>query len=318
MSSGRLMFTTCLFVALTAMACVPLRPLEELRQERPPREFIQVGDIQVHATQHGSGAPVVLIHGFGASAHSWRKVIPRLAERYRVIALDLLGFGLTDRPSGADRYTRASQVNLIRGVLDELNVERAHMVGHSYGGGIVMAFVAEHPDRVRSMVLVDSTPPEYPQNRRKLFAAVRPLNWLFVRGIALRPAFVRRVMERSFHDDALVTDKLLESYRDRLRVEGAVRAYRGLTAPNRDDRQAPPVRIEDLDVPALVVWGSEDALVAPEKAEEQARLLPQYQWATIPETGHAPMEEDPEAFVETLMPFLAQLDTTGQIGFRGR
>ncbi len=318
MFSVRVIIATCLFVALTATGCVPLRPLEELRQERPSREFVQVGDIRVHATQHGSGEPVVLVHGFGASAHIWRKVIPRLAERYRVVALDLVGFGLTDRPPGTDRYTRASQVDLVRGVMDELKIERAHMVGHSYGGGIVMAFVAEHSDRVRSMVLVDSSPPDYPQKRRKLFAAVKPLNWLFVRGIALRPAFVRRVMERSFHDDTLVTDELLEAYRDRLRVKGVARAYRGLTAPSRGDRQAPPVQIEDLDVPALVVWGSEDVLVAPEKGEEHARLLPQYRWATIPGTGHAPMEEDPDAFVETVMPFLAQLDTTGQIGFRGR
>ncbi len=311
MYSGRLIPAACLSVALMATACVSLRPLEELRQDRPSREFIQVGDIRVHATQHGSGEPVVLIHGFGASAHSWRKVIPRLAERYRVVAVDLVGFGLTDRPPGIDRYTRESQVTMIRGVLDELHIERAHMVGHSYGGGIVMAFVATHPDRVRSMVLVDSSPPDYSQKRRKLFAAVKPLNWLFVRGVALRPAFVRRVMERSFHDDALVTDQLLESYRDRLRVEGAARAYRGLTAPNKNDRRAPPVRIEELDVPALVVWGSEDVLVAPEKGEEHARLLPQYRWATIPDAGHAPMEEEPEAFVETVMPFLAQLDRKG-------
>ena len=103
----------------------------------------------------------MLIHGFAASSYSWRKVVPELAEDFRVVALDLNGFGLSDRPADFDSYTRDGQVELVLRAMDALGIETAHFVGHSYGGALTMAMAATYPERMRSMVLVDAAAPEF-------------------------------------------------------------------------------------------------------------------------------------------------------------
>jgi len=286
--------------------CVSLRPLAEVRdsvEHGAGGRVVDVGGQGVYAEIVGQGEPVVLLHGFAASSYSWREVIPELARHYRVIAPDLNGFGLTDRPEDVESYTRDGQVALVLRLLDSLGIETAHFVGHSYGGAVTMALVAEHPERVRSMTLVDAAAPEYPMKRRKWLLSMRPVSWLWIRGLALRKSFVRHAFDHAYHDEALITDETLEAYRDRLRVKGMVRAYRKMTKPLS---KADAVRVEyaDLHVPALVVWGADDRLVSVKKGRTYAGLLPDYRFVTIDDCGHSPMEEQPRAFLDALLAFL--------------
>ena len=112
------------------------------------------------------------------------------------VPLDLNGFGYTDRPEDRESYTREGQVRMILATIDALGIDSAHFVGHSYGGALTIALTAEYPDRVRSMILVDSAGPEYPLKRRKWIAGLRPATWTFVRGISLRHSFIERVFKR--------------------------------------------------------------------------------------------------------------------------
>jgi len=146
-------------LTLLLPGCVPLRPFDEVRRTAPAADFVRAGGQLVHVEQAGSGEPVVLLHGFGASTYSWRKVMPALAERYRVVAIDLNGFGYTQRPKSRESYTREGQAKLVMDTLDALGIARAHLVGHSYGGGITLYLASRHPERFRSMVLVDSSAP---------------------------------------------------------------------------------------------------------------------------------------------------------------
>jgi 2-hydroxy-6-oxonona-2,4-dienedioate hydrolase len=153
------------------------------------------------------------------------------------------------------------------------------------------------------MVLVDSSAPTYPDDRRSALARVRPLNALFLR-FALRPGYVRKNLRGSFYDGALATPELALAYLDRLRVEGEEDAYYGLTAPSPRPRVV--VDLARIDVPALVVWGAEDRLIRPEKGEEAARRLPQGAFVLMERTGHVPMEERPEEWLRIVLPFLAR------------
>ena len=185
---------TLLPLALWLSGCVSLRSFTEIRREIPADRFVRVGEQLVHIEQAGAGEPVVLLHGFGGSTYSWREVMPALARSYRVVAIDLNGFGYTQRPKSRESYTREGQGKLVLAVLDALGIERAHIFGHSYGGGLTLYLASRHPERFRSMVLVDSSAPTYSDDRRSRVAALRPLTELFVRSVALRPGMIRKAL----------------------------------------------------------------------------------------------------------------------------
>lgn len=295
-------FPVLLAALWVAGACTPLTPYPEVVRTLPEGgRLVDVGGRRVYIEERGKGEPVVLVHGFGASSYSWRKVAPRLAERYRVIALDLSGFGFTDRPEGREAYTRAGQVELIRGVMDALGIERAHLVGHSYGGALSVAFAVAHPDRLIDLALVDSAAPEYTELRRTKIAAFAPLTRLFVRWVALDPDNVERALESSVANEQVITPEVVAAYYRRLAIEGAGRAYWGLTAPSPD----PPAAIDygELEGPVLLVWGAEDRLITVADARRSAARISRSALVVIEGSGHLPMEERPEELARVLGDF---------------
>jgi pimeloyl-ACP methyl ester carboxylesterase len=289
-------------LALLFPGCVPLRSFDEVRRAAPAGDFVRAGGQLVHAEQAGEGEPVVLLHGFGASSYSWRKVIPALAAGHRVVAIDLNGFGYTQRPRAAAAYTREGQVELVLGVMDALGIDRAHVFGHSYGGGLSLFLASRHPERLRTLVLVDSSAPTYPDDRRSRAAAFRPLANVFLRTVALSPGMIRRALRHSFYDDSRITPELVEAYLDRLLVEGADDAFYGLTAPRA--APGPKVELEAIRVPTLAVWGDEDELISRASGQRAAARIPGSEFVVIEKCGHIPMEEKPEEFLQAVLPFL--------------
>lgn len=290
-----------LLALLPLIGCASLRPFSEIRRLVPEDRFLRLRDQLVHIEQAGSGEPVVLLHGFGASTYAWRKVMPGLAARFHVIAIDLNGFGYTQRPKDFESYTREGQADLVLRVMDALGIDKAHLAGHSYGGGISIWLASRHPERLRSLVLVDSSAPTYANDRRSRLAGLRPVASLALRAL-LRPGSVRRSLLSSVYDDSLVTPELVREYYDRLRVEGVLDAYVGLTAPVRKTPET--VRLEEIDVPTLVVWGSNDQLISVHAGSKAARQLPRGELVVLERTGHIPMEERPEELLQVMLPFL--------------
>lgn len=292
---------------LAALGCVSVRPYEEVAQSLEPSRLLTLGGTRVYVEDVGEGPPIVLVHGFGESTYTWRHVIPRLTNSYRVIALDLHGFGYTERPPGVRPYTRDGQLELLLGVLDRLGLESAHWVGHSYGGGLVTALAATRPEAVRSLVLVNSTRPEYTRARRSAFARLKPLVAGYVRFWALRPGPLRRALERSVADDRLITGEVLDGYRDRLLVEGAAHGFYGLTVPWRGERD--DVDVDSIRAPALVIWGEEDALIDLDTGRQVAAALPEYRFVTLEGVGHNPPEEAPGEVAGWIDRFVGALET---------
>jgi pimeloyl-ACP methyl ester carboxylesterase len=293
--------------AATAGGCVGLRSHAEVLREVPAERFVKVGGQLVHVEQAGQGQPVVFVHGFGASTYMWRQVQPTVARSFRTLAVDLSGFGWTERPRRREAYSREGQVALLRGVLDALGIDRAHFVGHSYGGALSLWLAAEHPERVRSLVLVDSAAPTYPDDRRSPAAAFRPLATAVAR-LRLREANVRRALEASVHDDSLVTPELVAAYAERVRVEGVGRAFWALTAPAP---RAPEFDWGRIRVPVLAIWGEHDTLVTAADGRSVVERLPRGEFVLLPGVGHMPPEEDPKAVVAALVPFLEQVSGEG-------
>lgn len=291
-----------LAAALPAAGCVSLRPYAEIVAALPPERLLEVDGRKVHVEALGDGFPLLLLHGFGASTYLWQPVLPALARERRAVAIDLHGFGWTERPAEPAAYTLDGQARLVLGVADELGYDRFDLAGHSYGGAIALYLAARHPERVRALVLVDNAMPSYAALRREPRYGNRALSRLYVRTVGLRPKRVRAGLVESYADDSKVTDELVAAYLDRLRVEGVEDAFYGLTAPNGE----PVVELDLATVaqPALVVWGEEDTLISAAAARASSAKLPRGRFVALPGCGHLPTSECPESFLAALVPFL--------------
>lgn len=284
--------------------CVTYTPFDEIRGRVPGDDFLRLPSGQlVYLLDEGSGEPVLLLHGFGASSWAWRHVMPGLAKDFRVLAPDLNGFGWTERPEEFSSYTGEGQIEMLLGLLETLGIDRVHVAGHSYGGALALTLAHRHPERVRSLILLDAAHPSYLDSRRKKIADFEPFLGFYLRTLALRPRRVRNALERVVYDDERVNQEMVREYLERLKVEGATRAYYGLTAPRKADRE--PVIFEEIEIPTLVIWGEEDTLVTVETGRTASkRIAGLERFVVLPETGHAPHEERPERVTELMGGFL--------------
>lgn len=301
-------FLTLLLCGATLSGCASLPSREQVLDRLPAAQLVEIDGVSVHVEVQGApeATPVVLVHGFGASSYSWRKVVPALAEEHRVVTVDLIGFGLTERPRDLERYTRTGQVRMLSGLVDHFGWDSAHFVGHSYGGGLVMSLAHLEPEKVRSLVLVGSTAPIYADYRRNFFGR-QPFATLAAR-LFLRPYFVRRSLERSLWDDQLATEELIAAYLERVRIEGAPRAFEGLTAPAEPDPRFADLTYPSIEQPTLAVWGADDVLIPAAGARKSIGSIPDSRFVVIEECGHLPMEEAPEKLASEMLPFLERID----------
>lgn len=316
---GRRRYQVLVVLAVVLLVGPYLVPLPGLRDAVPPEKladpdslFIEVNDIAVHCKLAGGGErSLVLLHGFGASLFSWREVTAELSDNHTVLAFDRVGFGLTERPlrrdwAGPNPYTPEVQVNLTVALMDELGIERAVLVGHSAGGTIATFMALEVPERVEALVLVDPAIYQGGHGVPSILGRMPPFRRilrLLVRSIG---SWGRNLLNRSWHDPSKITPETMEGYEKPLRVETWDIALLEFTLASRNLKL--PKRIGSLDLPVLVVTGDDDRIVPTEDSVRLAAEIAGSQLAVIPECGHLPQEEQPEAFLQTVIPFLEDLD----------
>ncbi len=244
----------------------------------------------------GEGPPVILIHGLAASSAYWKETIGPLSASHHVYAIDLLGFGDSEKPS-VD-YTIEGYVEQIAAFMQKRGIERADLVGHSLGGTIAALFAAEYPWKVGRLALVDMgglTPGSIGWLAR--------LSGLPVVGdllMSLRTrGMVRRVLRtKVFLNPDLATDEAIDPV-----MQASGRAYGRLFRDIRcaDIRPA----LKRLRVPTLVVWGAKDALFPPVAGREAASLIEGARFIEIPAAAHIPQLENPKSFNAALLDFLS-------------
>ncbi|MEO1689263.1 MAG: alpha/beta hydrolase, partial [Pseudomonadota bacterium] len=248
-------------------------------------------------------APLVLLHGTSDSLHVWDPWAEALSQTRRVVRFDLPGFGLTGPPPDGDltmdRYREA-----LTALMDRLRIERAVLVGNSFGGRIAWTSAIHLPDRVAGLILVNSSgfvtePVEVPAG----FALAG------LPGVreALRntlPRFlVRMSLESVYADPARVTEEEVDRFYDITLREGNRDALIGRFRMSPAGADVP--RIPDIAAPTLVLWGAEDRLIPPAAARSFAEAIPGAQLAILPDLGHVPQIEDP---ARSLPPVAAFLD----------
>jgi pimeloyl-ACP methyl ester carboxylesterase len=272
-----------------------------------PGEILWRGH-RVAFTRHGQGAPVLLVHGIhaGASSFEWRHTVPALAERHSVIALDLLGFGRSDRPSL--RYTPGLYQALLADVVARVAAAPCAVVASSLSAAHLVALAARDSRHFAALALIAPTGVAHLRDQegapsgmaRALLDAAVVGDALYVR--LTSPASVRRVLERIYADDRLVTRELVEHYVRSARQPGgkhAVSAFLGGRL-NADVRGA----LRRVRQPALLLWGALARQNPIEHAHAFRVLKRDLEWTLVPDAGDLPHDERPAEVNAALLSFL--------------
>lgn len=257
--------------------------------------------LNLHYLESGSGGNnIILLHGFCSSSYTWKQTIPALAGFMHVYAPDVMGFGFSDKPlDGTYNYDKFADIVLQ--FMDKKGIKKATIAGSSMGGGVTVTFAAKYPERVDRVILVDSAGyPHKGSGPLKLLGTpvfgtfLLSLNNPTVMGVVLK--------QTSFHDDAQVTTERMNAYFQPFRVHGAANAA-GKTV-NAIAGASLRDKIKKIDRPTLIVWGKEDALIPFDNARRFQSDIKDSELATIPQCGHLPQEERPEAFNRAVTQFL--------------
>jgi pimeloyl-ACP methyl ester carboxylesterase len=272
----------------------------------PNGAFVEIdGKTLYYVHAPGSGEAVVLIHGFGGSTVTWASLIPALAAAgYDVYAIDLLGFGLSEKGWRYD-YSHAAQARRVVQFMDARGIDRADIVGHSMGGDVAAYIALNHPERVNRLVLVSAA---ILVGDTRLAVPPFVLDVPFLRQWArlgmrhvLAPELEGLLLGASY-DDAMITPEIEAGYQRALNTPDW---DLGLLGIMRDmNRSTLPAPLGDIQAPTLILWGAEDTWVSPQDGVRLEQMIPDATRVEFARTGHLPMHEVPEAFNAELVTFL--------------
>lgn len=250
----------------------------------------------VHYETFGTGAPVILLHGWLGSWGTWRSTIETLGSEYRTYALDFWGFGESEKRR--EQFQVTDFVNLVEQFMDRLGITSAPLVGHSMGGTVSLSVAIRYPERVQKVAAVGS-----PIDGRSLSvllklagkAFVAKVVWsspaLFRLGMRLYAPFVSRKNWRTFYE-MIVEDTSVTT------LESFFHSIASLHKTNLTPH------LGQIRVPALGVYGARDVIVNPKQYEVFDVAIPNSQVQYMPGSGHFPMLDEPELFNEGLREFL--------------
>jgi pimeloyl-ACP methyl ester carboxylesterase len=270
---------------------------------------VRIHGHEVSYRDEGQGPVLLLLHGIAGSSRAWREVMPALAGDFRLIAPDLLGHGESAKPVGD--YSLGAYASGMRDLLGELGIERATLVGQSFGGGVAMQLAYQHPELCERLVLVDSGGLGREVNPI-LRAATLPLAEYVMP--VLFPSFVKErgdAVSRFLRDRGIRSGRAAEvwlAYRSLTETENRkafVRTVRSVIDPGGQTVSAMDRLYLAAEVPTLIVWGADDSIIPVRHAHAAHEAIPGSRLELFDGVGHFPHVEAPERFVEVLRDFLA-------------
>jgi len=273
----------------------------EARYLQSPADLVQVAGQRLHVRDSGPrDAPaIVMIHGFGASLHTWEAWAGELSRNYRVLRFDLPGSGLSDPDLQGD-YRDARTIALVLALMDQRGIGRAHVLGHSIGGRMAWTLAAQHPQRVDRLVLL--APDGFASPGRDYGQAAEvPAALGAMRYVLPRP-LLRMNLAPAYADPSVLTDSLTAQYHDLMRAPGSREAL--LRRLQQTVLVDPLPLLRSIQAPTLLLWGEKDAFIPVANATDYQRALPNARLVTLPGVGHVPQEEAVQAGLDAVRSFL--------------
>ncbi len=252
----------------------------------------------------GEGEAVILVHGIPTNSGLWRNVIPPLADQFAVYALDMIGYGASDKPTDQD-LSVAAQADYLADFMDAVGIESAHLVGHDIGGGVVQAFAVRNPSRVKKVVLIDSI--AYDSWPEPGIARLKEPVWdEIMQRLDIAKGF-RKGLEQGMVQKDRITDEVVNLYADPFRdPEGRMAYLRAARALDSRDLLDITEEVEAIDKPVLILWGVEDVFQKVEYGHRLADALADAQLHIIEGAGHFLPEDQPETVAQYVKEFLAE------------
>ncbi len=267
--------------------------------------FLVVDNMMIHYRDEGDGAPLVLLHGAFASLHTYNAWAKHLKKYYRVIRLDLMGFGLTGSNDTGD-YTMENHIRVLKAFLDILKIEDCHLVGNSLGGWVAWEFAYRYPQRVAKLVLIDAAGFLEEENIPLPFKLARAPIFGRVIKYVVRRAVLEQFVRQVYYDSSKVTDQLITRYYELFTMDGNTDAFLKLVNSPYTDNTA---FLKHIRNETLVMWGREDMWIPVHNAYRFNANLPNSHLKIYPQVGHVPMEEIPD---ETALDLIHFLEETGE------
>ena len=302
----RTALATLVLAALLA-ACDSMGPslkdtayaMERSRAGLARKEIALADGTRIVYLEGGSGAPLVLVHGFGADKDNFTRVARYLTPHYRVIVPDLVGFGESSHRSDVD-YHYAAQAERLHAFTQALGLARFDLGGNSMGGGISMSLAAQHPQEVASLWLIDCAGiAEAPPSELAKIITTTDTNPLIITRESDFPAFLNFVMSDPPYIPGSVMNTLA---RERMANQPLERQVFLQIATDSVD-----AAVKGLPTPTLIVWGADDRALSVGTVPVLKTLLPNAQSVVMPHVGHAPMIERPQQSADDYLRFREQL-----------
>ena len=269
-------------------------------------KFVTVGDKKVHYIEKGNGKPIILIHGFLYHTVMWKQNIDALAKKHKVYAIDLWGWGYSERLK-ENEYSFERYGKQIEGFMDALNIRKATLVGQSMGGGISVYVAAHNPERVDRLILVDPAVIPYPMTTvGKIYQL--PFVGEFMNAIPGDALAINNIRTIWFYDKNKADDEYCKEVLQPFCIKGS---YSSMMFILRNVLKEPYVEREanllaKMAIPILIIHGREDKGVPLDRSQKLNDLWKGSKLVVFDKAGHTPHEEYPEKFNKLALDFLSE------------
>ena len=268
----------------------------------PKNAYVNALGVNIHYQDTGPSKnpiPILFLHGFGASLQTWDTWSQSLSNEYRVISVDLPGFGLTgEDPSGI--YTDERSVEVLEAFLKALQISKVVLVGNSMGGKFAWQFTARYPNQVAKLVLISPdgyASPGIEYGKKTEIPAIAQLYRYF-----FSKTFLAMNLEPAYANPKTLNDNLVNRYYDLMLAPGVRGAI--LARMQQTVLKDPVPSLANIQVPTLLIWGEKDAFIPISNSNDYLKVMPNVKRVSLPNIGHLPQEEQPTIGLAALKEFL--------------
>lgn len=278
---------------------------KELLKENPLKKwgkFIKLDGFETFIVEMGQGENIIFANGIAASVYTWRKVLPKLGEKYHVYGFDFKGTGFSEKPE--IEYSIDVFSKQVLELMDYFKMEKAILVGNSLGGEVVMDFTIKYSQRVKALVLMDTA--GY-QNNKEITGLLSKLSRYkpvakFLKKIASKK-LARKIIDWATYNETIIDKEMVDGYYKPMKTEGAfeslIKLVRNLSYTEFDYN-----KVKEIKVPTLIIWGTEDKWMPVSDAHRFHKDIKNSKLVLMTSCGHAPQEETPEKVIDEITKFI--------------
>ncbi len=291
-----------IFVFLLVVTYRKSIPVEELKKTYcdEQSQFVNINGTETHYKIEGQGDTLILIHGTAASLHTWDDWTAELKKDFTIVRMDIPAFGITG-PNAERDYSIEAYVDFLHAFAETKGLDNFHLAGNSLGGNIAWNYALSHPEQVNKLVLIDAAGYPIEDGISFIFKLAKTPVLNTIVKYCTPKFFIRRNIREVYAKDELISDELIDRYYALNRRTGNRQAF--IDRANTDTETSPE-RIKEIEHETLIMWGDSDLWIPLEHAQRFKIDIPNSELQIIDNSGHVPMEEDPEITSELVREFL--------------